>query len=43
MVVIEALVPMPKMCPKVPNALSIDSSAVYCTDVHVTGQQYILV
>ena len=35
--VIEALVPMPIMCPKISSALSMGSSAVHCTDVHVTN------
>ena len=30
---------IPLVNPKVPSAMSMDSSAVYCTDVHVTGQQ----
>ena len=35
--VIEALVPMPIMCPKISSALSMGSSAVHCTGVHVNN------
>ena len=30
---------LPLVNPKVPSAMSMDSSAVYCNDVHVTEQQ----